>query len=158
MLTQICHAKYCLFLSRVKNTNSNSVTGKTLNGVIAISTRYFRHSLLNKIIESEENNKAKTSYSGKTMRLLSKPCSILKGIFADCSNSSVILESIKKIKDEIFFYPFTTAGIIMFTATITNIFLSIVLRREICILGWVMSLLLLCSGCAGMLQKLLFKK
>lgn len=158
MLTQLCHAKYRLFLSRVKNTNSNSVTGKTLNEVIAISTRYFRHSLLSKIIESEENNKAKTSYSGKTMRLLSKPCSILRGIFANYSSNSVIMESIKKIKDEIFFYPFTSAGIIMFTATITYIFLSIVLRREICILGWAMSLLLLCSGCAGMLQKLFFKK
>ncbi len=65
------------------------------------------------------------------------------------SRTSVMTESIRKVENEFFFLPIQFASIIVVIAIVVNIFLSLILRKEIALSGWLMRIVLLSIGLGG---------
>jgi len=61
------------------------------------------------------------------------------------SKTDKLLKLIKRIIEDIYFMPLRTVGTIVATATLTNILFSVLLKRHVGFLGWIMRILLFVS-------------
>lgn len=65
---------------------------------------------------------------------------------------SIIRKHIKKLKKELSSAPLKASGIILVTAVLTNIFFSLLLKKEIGLSGWVVRYLFLVIGILGLIK------
>ncbi len=66
------------------------------------------------------------------------------------SKTSTIIRMIREVEKELYFSTFKTSSIIILTATLTNIFFSLVLCKRIGFLGWSLRGVFLFIGLAGL--------
>lgn len=122
---------------------------KTREKLISQAKTCFRYSFLGKITEIGEEDNTEIIHNSKVAKWMIDSYNILKNIIANYSPSSIIMNSTLEVKKELHSSPVKAGGMILFTAILSNILLSLLLHKEIGLLGWIIRTVLLLAAFWG---------
>lgn len=149
-LWRILYHRYCLIEKWLQEKYINSQIHKlstTFYKGIKIS---FRYSFLGKITELEYKDNSQILDNSKFILWLINEYKIWKNRVTNYSMTSAFFASTQEIKKELYYLPIKTLSIILVVAILTNIFFSLLFKKEIVSLGWAMRLFLLIIGLGGL--------
>ena len=110
----------------------------------------FRYSFLGRITEIGEEGHPEILDNSKVVRWVLNIYNIWKDRIISWANSSAMINSVVEVKKELYFLPVKTGGMIVFTAVLTNMGLSLFMGKEIGLFGWSLRGVLLVVGFWGM--------
>ena len=111
----------------------------------------FKYSFLGRITDIRDGQDGAVTLSESWfVRWLLDICRIFKSKLINCLATSLIVNSTKEIRKNLHSLPIKLGSIILVTAVSINMFLSILLHREIELLWWVIWILLLFVGLGGL--------
>mgnify|MGYP001581045675 CR=1 FL=1 len=113
----------------------------------------FRYSFLGRITETGGEDNREIFYNSKAARWIVNSCNVRKNRIVNYVNSSIIINSMAEVEKELHFLPVKAGGMVIFTAILTNMFLSLFLHKEIKLFGWVIRAVLLFAAFWGMFCK-----
>jgi len=125
-----------------RNSRTYRLTGAAWKGV----TASFKYSFLGKICEVGNLYKTETLCSSMVVRQMSR---VLRGLRDNVTvylKKSMLIDMAQEMKNALFLLPIKIGSLAIIITVLTNIFLSILLRKEIGLLGWVIRLSSLAVG------------
>ena len=90
-----------------------------------------RHSYLGRSTEIGEEDNSEILDNSNVVRWIVNSYNVLKNRIVNYANSSIIMYSAAEVKKELYFLPVKTVGMVVFTAILTNILLSLFLHKDI---------------------------
>lgn len=148
------YVRYCRPQRWFYDIYRNSAVNEIINSFYKRAIIAFRYSLLGRLTDMEN------AACGQSALINSKVLNCLSNLYSKCSarisgysNKSKIFYSAIELKSELRFHPAKAGGVIIFTAVLTNIVLSLLLHKEISSFGWGMRWVLLAVGLLGMFCK-----
>lgn len=109
----------------------------------------FRYSFLNKITEIGGENNIEIIHNSKAVKWIADSYNILTNRIVNYASSSIIMNSTVGVKKELHSLPVKAGGIVVFTAVLSNSFLSLVLHKEVGPWGWIIRVAFLCVAFWG---------
>lgn len=135
--------------AKLRYLSDNSCSQKIIRKIVNSTRFYFRYSFFGKI--SELPVEYKVLNNSRAIEWLSKKYKKTKRLSIGYTATSVVIQAAGKIKQQLSFLTVRKLGIIIFTAVLINIILSIFLNKEIRLLGWILRLLFLFTGIFSLL-------
>jgi hypothetical protein len=141
---------YCFITDWLKKRYKDSQTYRLIKVFWEGTKINFRYRFLGKISEINKENNSVILNNSRFIRWVLNLSNIWKYRILNYAKTSIILESVKEIKKEVYFSPVKISSIIIVTAILTNISFSILFNKEIGLLSWVIRTLLFFAGLAGL--------
>ena len=130
----------------------NSQTCKLAKGLWARVKICFRYSFLGRITETKQTTSG-TLDNSRVVEHLFKFYKKWKDKIILCFKVSSTIDLAKDAKKDLYFFPVRIISIIVVTAITINVFLSIVLQKQISLWGWLIRGLLLFVSISGIFCK-----
>ena len=140
---------YSRIEQRVNYIYSNSQIAGFLSIFWEKTKLCFRYSFLGRITQIKEANPALLDNSRAARYLINFYKRWMNRIIRHSKTSSTVSLA-KDTKEELYFLPVRMIGIIVVVAIVVNVFLSLVLQKEIGLWGWLMRGLFLFAGVSGL--------
>lgn len=128
----------------------NSWISRSLEKSLSKIKVCFRYSFLGGIAEIGGKGNPGILDNSKVVRLVLNKYNIWKDRIVKWANCSVMIKSASEVKKELYFLPVKTGGMVVFTAVLTNMVLSLLMGKEMGMFGWSMRGVLLVVGFWGM--------
>jgi hypothetical protein len=153
-LLRAIYEKYYRSEQRLNNVYRSSAAHRAIKSSSSKAAIAFRYSFLGRITEvgDSEGNPEILSNS-KVVKWGLNFCNKWKSRLLFYSNASNIAYSTLEAKSELYSLPVKTGGMIVFTAVLTNTFLSLLMRKEIGAWWWSMRGVLLFAAFWGIFCK-----
>lgn len=110
----------------------------------------FEYSIFGRLTEIDEDISKNFLETSKATKIALNRMKNLKDKLIAFSDTSSSVTSTRSIKCDFFSKPLKVGGIIVITTIMTNLFLSIILQKQITLWGWVMRGILLFIGISGL--------
>ena len=110
----------------------------------------FRYSFLGRITEINDQPNPAILSNSATVKKASSLFYFWQDQITSCAKTSMMAGNARGLKKELYLLPAKTGSFIVLTAVITDILLSLVLRKEINILGWIIRISLLTASWGGL--------
>lgn len=110
---------------------------------------YFKYSFLGRASERRKKDITLIISESKLLKRIKDSYSKLKNSFSFYFSSSILNKPKEELKNYFDPYPFKAIGAIIIVATLTNILLTILLKKELTLLSWIIRALFLFAGLAG---------
>lgn len=135
---------------RCKEAYKDSWIKKTSEKLVSQIRAYFMYSFLGEIKEIGGEVNIEIIHNSKVAQFTGNSYNILKNRIANYAPSSIIMNAGLGVKKELYSLPVKTGGMIIFTAILSNVLLSLFLRKGIGLLGWIIMAVLLLVAFWGM--------
>ena len=110
----------------------------------------FKYSVFGRLTEINENVSRNFFETSRTIKILLNWIRNLKNKAMGFSTTSGFVISSRDMKHTFILRPLKVGGIIVITTIMTNLFLSIILQKQITLWGWLMRVLFLFIGIGGL--------
>ena len=110
----------------------------------------FRYSFLGRLTEAGGEDNREIFYNSKVARWIVNSYNVRKNRIVNYVNSSIIMNSMAEVEKELHFLPVKAGGMVVFTAILINVLLSLFLHKEIGLFGWVIRAVLFFAAFWGM--------
>ena len=140
---------YSRIEQRVNYIYSNSQTARILNIFWKKIKLYFRYSFLGKITEIESVI-PKALDNSWSVQYLTNFYKRWKDKITNYLKTSLTVGLVKDTKEELYFLPVRMIGIIVVVAIVVNVFLSLILQKQIGLWGWLLRGLFLFVAVSGL--------
>lgn len=141
---------YCRTEQRIGDIYLNSQTYRLINGFWQSIRVSFRFSFLGRITEIREEGNTALLDNSRTVQYLIYFYKRWRDKAIYYLNTSKTVDLTKENKQNFYLLPVKTLSIIVIIAVVTNVTLSIILRRDIGLWGWSMRGLVLFVGLGGL--------
>jgi len=111
---------------------------------------YSRYSFLGRASEIKKRDATFIISESRVIGRIRDACNKLKKDFCFYFNASILNTLRGELKNEFYAYPLKAISSIIFVSTFANIFFTILLKKELTILGLIIRALLLFAGLAGL--------
>jgi len=142
--------RYCFFEEQLNETYKNSQTYRITQGLKNKIKVYFRYSFLGTISEIKENENNIVLEESKIVRYLINSYKKFKLRAISYFDTSIARSSLNELTKELYFSPIKNLSIIIVVAILINIIFSILLKKEIGLLGWFIRIFFLLIGLNGL--------
>lgn len=142
--------KYCFTIDWLDRIYINSQIVRLIETFWEGAKINFKYSFLRKITEIKEENNLVIFDNSRFVRWSLDIYKKWKYRLVNYPRISTTMDSIQEIKKGLYFFPIKTGSIIVVTVISVNILLSILLHKEIRLLGWIMRGLVLFIGLNGL--------
>lgn len=127
----------------------NSWIKKAGGELVSRARACFRYSFLGKITEIGGENNKEILHNSKAAKWMTNSYNILTNRIVNYAPSSIIMNSAAEAKKKLYSLSVKAGGIVLFTAVLSNSFLSLVLHKGVGLLGWIIRVALLCVAFCG---------
>ena len=109
----------------------------------------FRYSFLGRITEINDQPNPAILENSAVVKKIFRLFYSWQDKITNCAKTSALMDTTQGLKKELYSLPVQTGSLIILSAIITNILLSLVLRKEINALGWIIRISLLLASRGG---------
>lgn len=136
--------------SKFDKIYQNSQIHKTLSAFWQGTKTNFRYSFLGRITEINDQPNPAILENSAVVKKIFRLFYSWQDKITNCAKTSALVDNTQGLKKELYSLPVQTGSLIILSAIITNIFLSLVLHKEINALGWIIRISLLIASWGGL--------
>jgi len=141
---------YLTMEKKIGSVYLSSFTHRLIRKTIEAIKIGFKYSIFGRLTEIDDDASRNFFETSRTTKILLNWIRNLKNKAMGFSTTSSFVISSKDMKHTFILRPLKVGGIIIITTIMTNLFLSIILQKQITLWGWLMRVLFLFIGISGL--------